>query len=185
MCPGSHKAAIVAKKCASYCDAILTRKRKQISMTIDSHRVAQLLVEVGERTSRIDSIVQQADAPRWAIELEDGSAVLAELDEERGRLSLETDLGRPPEARRLATCEALMMLTSLEHASHDWAMALSEPEGEFQLCGHIAMPPADALDLQTTLFAFVDQAQHWREVVSRGAQSEVEEAQELSPDLLI
>src|SRR5688572_14374140 len=118
-------------------------------MNIDSDQVAQLLVELGERTPRIESIVQEADAPRWAIELEDGLIVLAELDQERSRLSLETDLGRPPKEHRLKTCEALMMLTSLEHASEGWAMALSEPDGEFQLCGHIAMPPAYSTDLQT------------------------------------
>ena len=94
------------------------RACRHVSMTIHPDQVAQLLVELGERTPRIESIVQEADAPRWAIELEDGHIVLAELDEERGRLSLETDLGRPPEEHRLATCEALMMLTSLEHAAN-------------------------------------------------------------------
>jgi hypothetical protein len=139
-------------------------------MTIHPDQVAQLLVELGERTPRIESIVQEADAPRWAIELEDGHIVLAELDEERGRLSLETDLGRPPEEHRLATCEALMMLTSLEHAANDWAMALSEPNGEFQLCGRVTVPHAYSADLQSGLLSFVDQAQQWREIVARGAQ---------------
>ncbi|VTU33072.1 Tir chaperone protein (CesT) [Variovorax sp. PBS-H4] len=154
-------------------------------MSIDSNQVARLLVELGERTPRIESIVQEADAPRWAIELDDGHVVLAELDQERSRLSLEADLGRPPEEHRLPTCEALMMLTSLEHASRDWAMALSEPNGEFQLCGQIAMPSAYAIDLQTTLFAFIDQAQQWREIVARGAQPAGEQIQQLPPDLLI
>ncbi|VTU28217.1 Tir chaperone protein (CesT) [Variovorax sp. PBL-H6] len=142
-------------------------------------------MELGERTPSIESIVQEADAPRWAIELGDGLVVLAEFDQERSRLGLETDLGRPPEEHRLATCEALMMLTSLEHASHDWAMALSEPDGEFQFCGHIAMPLAYPVDLQATLSAFVDQAQQWREIVARGAQPGTKQIQELSPDLLL
>ena len=154
-------------------------------MNIDSDQVAQLLVELGERTPRIESIVQEADAPRWAIELEDGLIVLAELDQERSRLSLETDLGRPPKEHRLKTCEALMMLTSLEHASEGWAMALGEPNGEFQFCCHITMPPAHPKDLQTTLFAFVDEARQWREIVARGAQPWAEQIQELSPYLLI
>jgi hypothetical protein len=139
-------------------------------MNIDSNHVAQLLVELGEHTPRIESIVQEADAPRWAIELEDGLVVLAELDQERNRLSLETDLGRPPEKHRLATCEALMMLTSLEHASHDWAMALSEPGGEFQLCGHVTVPESGSTDLQATLIAFADRAQQWQHIVAQGAQ---------------
>ena len=60
-------------------------------MAIESDQVARLLVELGERTPRIESIVQEADAPRWAIELEDGLVVLAELDADRSKLSLETD----------------------------------------------------------------------------------------------
>jgi hypothetical protein len=153
-------------------------------MTIDSDQVAQLLVELGERTPRIESIVQEAGEARWAIELDDGLVVLAELDAERSRLSLETDLGQPPAEHRLATCEALMMLTSLEYASRNWAMALSEPGGEFQLCGHIAVPDASTADLQSELFAFTDQAQQWREIVARGAQSKVAANEIYSPAFL-
>jgi hypothetical protein len=139
-------------------------------MTIDSDQVAQLLVELGERTPRIERIVQEAGEARWAIELDDGLVVLAELDAERSRLSLETDLGQPPAEHRLATCEALMMLTSLEYASHDWAMALSEPGGEFQLCGRITVPDAYSVELQSDLLSFADQAEQWREIIARGAQ---------------
>ena len=153
-------------------------------MTIDSDQVAQLLIELGERTPRIESIVQEADAPRWAIELDDGLIVLAELDADRSRLSLETDLGQPPEEHRLATCEALMMFTSLEHASHDWAMALGEPNGEFQLCGRVTVPDAHLADLQSGLFAFIDQAQQWREIVARGAQLEASANEIYSPAFL-
>ncbi|MDR6537723.1 type III secretion system chaperone [Variovorax soli] len=153
-------------------------------MTMDLNRAAQLLVELGERTPSIESIVQEAGAPRWAIELDDGLVVIAELDEERGRLSLETDLGRPPEEHRLATCEALMMLTSLEHASHDWAMALSEPGGEFQLCGHIGWGEPYTTDLQSPLLEFATQAQQWRDIVARGAQQDVVEHEVFSPDVL-
>jgi hypothetical protein len=153
-------------------------------MSIDSDQVAQLLVQLGERTPRIESIVQEAGADRWAIELADGLVVLAELDEERSRLSLETDLGQPPAEHRLATCEALMMLTSLEHASEGWAMALSEPNGKFQICGHIAMPPAYFTDLQTALLGFADRAQQWRQIVTRGAQPYVPVNEILTPALL-
>ncbi len=139
-------------------------------MNMDSDQIGQLLVALGERTPRIESIVQEADAPRWAIELEDGLVVLAEFDRERSRLCLETVLGRPPAEHRLATCEALMMLTSLEHASHDWAMALNEPDGEFQLCGHVAVSESGATDLQSTLIAFADRAQQWQHIVAQGAQ---------------
>lgn len=154
-------------------------------MTINSNQVARFLVELGERSPCIESIVQEADAPRWAIELDDGLVVIAELDEERERLSLETDLGRPPEEHRLATCEALMMLTSLEHASKGWAMALSEPDGEFQLCGLVAMPQHDAADLQSNLQAFTDQAHQWREIVARGARRGFAENEAFSPDILV
>lgn len=153
-------------------------------MTIDSDQVARLLVEVGERTPHIESIVQAADAPRWAIELEDGSIVLAELDEERGRLSLETDLGQPPEEHRLATCELLMMLTSLEHASEGWAMALAEPGGEFQIGGHAQVAEPSVLDLQSNFVSFIGRAQEWRGIVARGAQQMQIEDEILSPDLL-
>lgn len=153
-------------------------------MTIDSNHVARLLVEVGERTPHIESIVQAADASRWAIELEDGSIVLAELDEERGRLSLETDLGQPPEEHRLATCELLMMLTSVEHASEGWAMALAEPGGEFQLCGHAQVAEASVVDLQSNFGSFISRAQEWREIVARGAQQERVADETLSPDIL-
>jgi hypothetical protein len=153
-------------------------------MNIDSDQVSQLLMELGERTPRIESIVQEAGALRWAIELEDGLIVLAELDQERSRLSLETDLGRPAEEHRLATCEALMMFTFLEHASHDWAMALSEPDGEFQLCGHVTVAEAGSTDLHSDLFAFIDQAQQWREIVAYGAQLEVAAGEIYSPTLL-
>lgn len=139
-------------------------------MAIDSDQVARLLVELGERTPRIESIVQEADAPRWAIELEDGYVVLAEFDGGRNRLSLETDLGRPPEEHRLATCEALMLFTSVEHASAGFAMALGEPAGEFQLCGHIAMSEIDFADVQSAFLTFADHGQHWRDVVENGAQ---------------
>lgn len=138
-------------------------------MSIDSNQVSRLLVELGERNPRIERIVQEADAPRWAIELVDGIIVFAELNQERGRLNLQTDLGRPPEDHRLATCEALMMLTSLEHASHDWATALSEPDGEFQLCGHVAVSEPGSIDLQSTLIAFADRAQQWQHIVAQGA----------------
>lgn len=154
-------------------------------MAIDSDQVARLLVELGERTPRIESIVQEADAPRWAIELEDGLVVLAELDADRSKLSLETDLGRPPEEHRLATCEALLMLTSLEHASKGWAMALSEPDGEFQLCGLVAIPEHDPADLQSNLLAFADQAHQWREIVARGAPRDAAENEAFSPDILV
>jgi hypothetical protein len=146
---------------------------------------ARLLVEVGERTPHIESIVQEADAPRWAIELEDGSIVLAELDEGGGRLSLETDLGQPPEEHRLATCELLMMLTSLEHASEGWAMALAEPGGEFQLCGHVQLGEPSIVDLQTHFGSFIGRAQEWREIVARGAQQAQVEDAILSPDFLV
>jgi hypothetical protein len=152
---------------------------------MDSRHTAQLLVELGESDQRIESIVQEADAPRWAIELEDGSIVLAELDEGLGRLSLETDLGSPPEEHRLATCELLMMLTSLEHASEGWAMALSEPGGEFQLCGRIQVTETSVVDLQSNFGAFIGRAQEWREIVARGAQQEQLERQKLSPDFLV
>lgn len=153
-------------------------------MTIDSDQVARLLVEMGERTPHIESIVQAGDAPRWAIELEDGSIVLAELDEERGRLSLETDLGEPPEEHRLATCELLMMLTSLEHASKGWAMALSEPGGEFQLCSHVLVAQPSVVDLQSDFGIFISRAQEWREIVARGAQHEHAKEEILSPNSL-
>lgn len=154
-------------------------------MTIDSDQVARLLVEVGQRTPRIDSIVQEADAPRWAIELEDGSIVLAELDEEQARLSLETDLGQPPHEHRLATCELLMMLTSLEHASKGWAMALTEPDGEFQLCGHVQVAQVSVVDLQSNFDAFIGKAQDWRGIVARGAQQDQIEHKTLSPDFIV
>ena len=54
-------------------------------------------MELGKCTPRIESIVQDDDLPRWAIELEDSLVVLAEFDGARGRLSLEVDLGRPSE----------------------------------------------------------------------------------------
>ncbi|MGK6306736.1 type III secretion system chaperone [Variovorax sp. DT-64] len=127
-------------------------------MNMDSRQTARLLVELGESDQRIESIVQEADAPRWAIELEDGSIVLAELDEDRGTLSLETDLGRPPEEHRLATCELLMMLTSVEHASKGWAMALAEPGGEFQLCSHILVAEPSVVDFQSDFELFIARA---------------------------
>ncbi|VTU28248.1 Tir chaperone protein (CesT) [Variovorax sp. PBL-H6] len=154
-------------------------------MTIDSDQIARLLVEVGQRTPRIESIVQEANSTRWAIELGDGSIVLAELDEERGRLILETDLGQPPQEHRLATCELLMMLTSLEHASKGWAMALTEPDGEFQLCGHVLVTQLSVVDLQSNFESFIGQAQEWREIVARGAQQEQVEEETLNPDFLV
>jgi hypothetical protein len=153
-------------------------------MNMDSRQTAQLLVKLGESDPHIESIVQEAEAPRWAIELEDGAIVLAELDEGRGRLSLEMDLGRPPEEHRLATCELLMMLTSLEHASDAWAMALTEPGGDFQLCGHIRVADPSVVDLQSHFGSFIGRAQEWREIVARGAQQEQIEDEILSPDLL-
>ena len=149
-------------------------------MTIDSDQVARLLVELGERTPRIESIVQEAGAPRWAIELDDGLVVLAELDAARSRLSLETDLGQPPEEHRLATSEALMMLTSLEHATEGWAMALSKPDGEFHQCGSLPMAEIDVGELQSAFLAFSDKAQLWKEIVVGGAQDAEDSAWVLS-----
>ncbi|GAA4339500.1 hypothetical protein GCM10023165_18900 [Variovorax defluvii] len=139
---------------------------------MDSDHVARLLVELGGRTPRIESIVQEADVPRWAIELEDGLVVIAELDQERTLLSLETDLGRPPEKHRLATCEALMIFTSLKHASHGFAMALGEPGGDFQLCGHVLMTEFDSEKFQSNFFAFADCAQQWKEIITRDIQQD-------------
>ena len=139
-------------------------------MTIDSEQMAQLLVELGERVPRVQGIVQEAEAARWAIELEDETVILAELDEGLGRLSLETDLGKPPEEHRLATCEALMMFTSLEHAAGGIAMALSEPGGEFQLCAHLSESDLQLDKLESSLLSFSDHARQWRDVVARGAQ---------------
>ncbi len=147
--------------------------------------MARLLVELGESDPHIESIVQAADAPQWAIELADGSIVLAELDEDCGRLSLEMDLGRPPEEHRLATCELLMMLTSLEHASEGWAMALTEPNGEFQLCGHVQVAETSVVDLQSNFGFFVGRAQEWKEIVGRGAQRAQVEDEILHPDFLV
>ncbi|WP_162586880.1 type III secretion system chaperone [Variovorax sp. RA8] len=149
-------------------------------MNIDSDQVAQLLVELGERTPRIESIVQEAGAPRWAIELEDGLIVFAELDQERSRLSLETDLGQPPDEHRLATCEALMMLTSLEHATAGIATALSEPHGAFQLCGHALLKEFAPADLQSVFISFADHARHCQEIVARGAQQNLIEESDFS-----
>lgn len=139
-------------------------------MTIDSEQIVRLLVALGERTPHIQGIVQEAGAPRWAIELEGDVVILAELDAERDRLSLETDLGQPPAQHRLATCEALMMFTSLEHATGAVAMALSEPGGEFQLCAHLSEPDLDLDKLESSLLSFFDHARQWRDVVARGAQ---------------
>jgi hypothetical protein len=158
--------------------------RKQGFMTIDSRQTARLLVKLGESDQRIESIVQEADALRWAIELEDGSTVLAELNVNRGTLSLETDLGRPPEEHRLATCELLMMLTSVEHASKGWAIALAEPGGEFQLCSHVLVAEPSVVDLQSNFEFFIALAQEWREVVARGAQQEQAKEAIFSPNSL-
>jgi hypothetical protein len=176
---GSHRGEAAHRHAAA-----LPRARRHVSMTIDTKQVAQLLVELGERTPRIESIVQEADAPRWAIQLDDGLVVLAELDADRSRLRLETDLGQPPEEHRLPTCEALMMLTSLEHASRNWAMALSEPGGEFQLCGRVSVPDAHSADLQSELLSFTDQARQWREIVVHGAQPHEAANEVFSPALL-
>ena len=60
-------------------------------MTMGSEQVAKLLAELGERKPQIQSIVQEAEKPRWAIELEDGSVIVAALDTERRKLSLSGD----------------------------------------------------------------------------------------------
>jgi hypothetical protein len=52
-------------------------------MTIDSGQVAQLVVEWGKRTPRIESIVQEADAPRWSIERDDGLGARARFGSKR------------------------------------------------------------------------------------------------------
>ena len=141
-------------------------------MTMGSEQVAKLLVELGERTPQIQNIVQEEEAeeakPRWAIELEDGSVVIAALDTDHRKLSLETGLGRPREEHRLAICEALLMFTSLKHVDNT-AMALSEPEGEFRLCSHLPECDFDAFKLQTTLNNFAVTAQRWRAAIARGA----------------
>ena len=77
-----------------------------------------------------------------------------------------------------------MMLTYLEHASRNGAMALSEPDGEFQLCGHVAVPDSYSAELQSDLLAFIDQARQWREIVSHGAQPYQATNEVFSPALL-
>ena len=139
-------------------------------MIIDSEQMTRLLVEIGERTPQILSVIQDAGAAQWVLELEDDVVIIAELDANGGTLSIEADIGRPPEEHRLATCETLMMFTFLEHAGKGTAMALSEPEGNFQLCSLLTEPTLDIAHLGSTLLAFAEQARLWRKIVARGAQ---------------
>jgi hypothetical protein len=63
-------------------------------------------------------------------------------------------------------------------------MALSEPDGEFQLCGRVTVPDAYSIDLQSDLLSFADQAEQWKEIVARGAQPDAAANEVFSPALL-
>ena len=129
-----------------------------------------LLTDLVESTPEIDEVVQLDS--RWIVSFNDAIDVMAELDSSRDLLTLSTDLGRPPANRRGAVTELLLMYTSLMPTTQSTAMALTEPDGEFQQLRVLPVAQLDLAVLKSSLLDFTSLARLWREVVAQGGERE-------------
>jgi hypothetical protein len=131
-------------------------------------QTTQLLIELAGSTSRIEEIIQEAYAARWAIAMDDQMIITAELDARRGVLNLATDLGRPSEKHRSAICEALLLYSSLQQSTGGIAMALTEQDGDFQQLCDVTHLELNLEQFSVKLLNFAEQANNWRAAMQKG-----------------
>ncbi len=136
-------------------------------MTSNADTIAHLFAQLGPDYPQIDAIAQDADADRWAIEFDDGTIVVAELDSSSQIVTLSSELGEPAEKHRMEVCEALLSHASLPETRGAMHPGLAEPGGAFiQQCD---LPAAglDAQGLGSQLCAFAAKARLWQQAIEQ------------------
>lgn len=140
-----------------------------------------MLVEVAPQLDVAEVSALEATGG-WAVAFDPSGleVVTLDYDARTGKLVVSTDVGVPPEDKRLPTYAGLLTYNRYWSETDGVRMALDEPEGHVLMVFDIALGDLDALKLGTALGNFAQVARAMRELVSFGWEDETGSAEALS-----
>ena len=130
--------------------------------------VQQIMSEVGPLLE-IDEIQEAEDGLAWLLAIEEGFAVLAELDEENERLILSAEIGAPQEAKRTRLYEMLLVYNAQWTQTGGIRMVLDEPGGQVVQMFDLAASNLEVSRLARILVNFVEIGLGWRQIVTESS----------------
>ena len=131
----------------------------------DAGQIQAMIANLGPLDEAIMAIVQTEDN-RWTIQFEHADVDI-EADLAQDRLALTCVIGQPPEERRLAIYETLLVYSMLRGETGGIGMGLSSPGGDAVQMLDLPASTTTAQQLATVIRNLADRSLVWRAMFTK------------------
>jgi hypothetical protein len=123
-------------------------------------RINQIIADAGPLDTDIMAVVRTGDAS-WSVHYEHAHVDL-DVDAGNDRLLLTANIGAPPEERRAALYETVLMYSLLRRQTGGVSMALTAPGGDIVQLIDVPVSQATPQSLAIVIGNLVDRTLTWR-----------------------